>query len=716
MKKYNLKKLLDDYNIIIPAMQRDYAQGRKGKENIREVFLHDLKDSMDNNINIELNIVFGYKEHENTFVPIDGQQRLTTLWLLYWYVAYRANKLEEQKSRLGKFKYEIRDRVMLFCENLLTLKFFESIKDKNLPTICICDYIKNQYWFMNDWIQDPTIQSMMRMLGGDIFNDKNENKIDCIEKLFKGEIDFTKYYNILYNCDDNCCISFQLECNENIDSESYIKMNARGINLTNYEKLKADFIGKVEDVSINNKSICQYLDCEWSDLLWKYIKNDENKPQWADRLLYRWLNEMHFIYKLCFDRNCKDLDEFYNNEIKIDSDKIYYENYKLYLLNNNNYNELSQIIFRYMYYMDKIMDNFQLLDEVNELILPFWERNINYIYFGKIVYDKNNKINDTSALDLDERFKIIGLITFFNSIYDYDIKYNIDLNNIIKWIKIWMTFTIDYIENKHISSFEEFTRHVKNYIIISKDVLTNELFDLNFNINTFSLLLSKSYEKNSENKYIIDSQYIKYKTISRCPSLSEFIFGKDGLENEEFFKGNLNVFLKTNESIDNNNIEGIVANRIKILKGLFVNRQDDSYLNVNHKLAKDHLIFKLLLATYSNFENLKKEGTFPFIGVDHRYNCILRFISDKQCDLFLNIVDKANGNIDILICEIYDLIENLEDISLKKVINNEMLYSFIDIWNSKTTSLANIRDYDNKYYIHMKNSQSEEKRQQILDK
>ena len=37
----------------------------------------------------DLNYLYGINDVEENFIPIDGQQRLTTLWLLHLYVAAR---------------------------------------------------------------------------------------------------------------------------------------------------------------------------------------------------------------------------------------------------------------------------------------------------------------------------------------------------------------------------------------------------------------------------------------------------------------------------------------------------------------------------------------------------------------------------------------------------------------------------------------------------
>ena len=75
--------------ITIPIIQRDYAQGRKDKGFIRKNFLKSIKDSLEKNENLTLDFVYGNTEGEK-FFPLDGQQRLTTLWLVYWYLSYKA--------------------------------------------------------------------------------------------------------------------------------------------------------------------------------------------------------------------------------------------------------------------------------------------------------------------------------------------------------------------------------------------------------------------------------------------------------------------------------------------------------------------------------------------------------------------------------------------------------------------------------------------------
>ena len=47
-KETTFWKFLTNNTIEIPIIQRDYAQGRLGKEFLRKSFLADIKDALDN--------------------------------------------------------------------------------------------------------------------------------------------------------------------------------------------------------------------------------------------------------------------------------------------------------------------------------------------------------------------------------------------------------------------------------------------------------------------------------------------------------------------------------------------------------------------------------------------------------------------------------------------------------------------------------------------
>ena len=104
--------------IEIPLIQRDYAQGRDGDAvaRIRANFLDALHDAVTSGIPASLDFVYGDVEN-GTLRPLDGQQRLTTLFLLHWYLAWRADRMEQEQG-WKRFSYATRASARLFCECL----------------------------------------------------------------------------------------------------------------------------------------------------------------------------------------------------------------------------------------------------------------------------------------------------------------------------------------------------------------------------------------------------------------------------------------------------------------------------------------------------------------------------------------------------------------------------------------------------------------------
>ena len=142
-KNLNLMGLLQDneqrkgFSIEIPALQRDYAQGRWAQKGIGEKFaeaLLEVLDGDDKAKGLHLDFIYGYVEEKDSkkLILIDGQQRLTTLWLLHLYL-YKRLELEGQvkesndiKNWLGRFSYAARSGAKEFCQALLEQNFLDS--------------------------------------------------------------------------------------------------------------------------------------------------------------------------------------------------------------------------------------------------------------------------------------------------------------------------------------------------------------------------------------------------------------------------------------------------------------------------------------------------------------------------------------------------------------------------------------------------------------
>jgi len=149
---------MDDYEITIPIIQRDYAQGRKEARHVRHEFLRVLFQALQTGELIELDFIYGTINESRQFAPLDGQQRLTTLFLLHWYMALREGKLIDHQTAFKKFTYETRLSSKLFCKLLVTLTGLD------LAEAALSKQIINEAGFYYGWKQDPTVDSMLTMI------------------------------------------------------------------------------------------------------------------------------------------------------------------------------------------------------------------------------------------------------------------------------------------------------------------------------------------------------------------------------------------------------------------------------------------------------------------------------------------------------------------------------------------------------------------------
>ncbi|MGX5716317.1 DUF262 domain-containing protein [Arthrobacter sp. MAHUQ-56] len=268
-----LEDELSIQHIMIPLIQRDYAQGREDTtvDEIRKNFLYVLYSAIAGERPAPVGLDFVYGEVKSGILePLDGQQRLTTLFLLHWYLASRAGELHTPEP-WKNFSYATRPSARLFCERLV-MSPLPSRTER--PSAWIID----QPWYLFVWRHDPTIQSMLVML-------------DAIHKQFQ-TADANPAWARLINQKEPA-VSFLLLAPPDMGSASdlYIKMNSRGKPLTDFENFKARFektIGSTDRVT----EFARKVDGEWSDLLWGY-RGDDNL---VDDEFMRYLG---FITELC---------------------------------------------------------------------------------------------------------------------------------------------------------------------------------------------------------------------------------------------------------------------------------------------------------------------------------------------------------------------------------------------------------------------------------
>lgn len=247
---WNLIKV-QGYKIVIPKIQRDYVQGRANitiKRN-REEFVKELIDSLADKKPMSLNFVYGTIQNGNEFIPIDGQQRLTTLFLLHLYVFAKNKDMEAIGMLQKQFSYETRYTTYRFLKKLA--KELPQMLEMARYDESLAKLIRNSGWYVTPWDNDPNISSCIVML--DLIHEK------CKDKTISTEI-----------LKDDCPITFmwlQLDKSFGSDNQLYIRMNSRGKQLTDFENFKAELYEKVL-AGKDTEEFKKKIDGEWYSMLW----------------------------------------------------------------------------------------------------------------------------------------------------------------------------------------------------------------------------------------------------------------------------------------------------------------------------------------------------------------------------------------------------------------------------------------------------------------
>ena len=337
-----LLQLLENYKIIIPRIQRDYAQGRSDEHStiVRLNLLRDIKVSYESNDQpLDLGFVYG-KTEDGKFYPVDGQQRLTTLFLIHVYAFYNDST---KTDILLRFSYEARTTTRDFFEVLVKNRFdvFSSV-DK--PS----QFIKDQAWFIDSWQYDPSVESALNMLDDIILQGFD---ISILKQQLEEHNEPKVVFQFL-NLDDL-----------GMEDDLYIKLNARGRALTSFENFKSKYINecqtKCPKISDETKVA---LDGKWADLFWNLNGKDFDKTKDFDRLYLLFFEMVFSNYNLLKAEPNKAISQYwiYNIQYQSITPKAFnvVRNTLNYLANHDTsyaYRIFSDALFSSSLYTNKIM-------------------------------------------------------------------------------------------------------------------------------------------------------------------------------------------------------------------------------------------------------------------------------------------------------------------------------------------------------------------------
>jgi hypothetical protein len=538
--------LIKTHRIEIPIIQRDYAQGRNTNEtkDIRTGFVNELHKALcENGETLHLNFIYGkikgiqnaqqlsnnkaavrnmlnavksYSQtldlnidfklieqqsntdgtHYTSFIPLDGQQRLTTLYLLHWYLLKRLNKLNELKQ-LNNFSYKIRPSSKDFCEALITNDF--TIKSDTLS-----EQIKDSNWYFLHWSKDPTVKGMLNML-------------DTIHATFQDKKSLKTYWSNLKK--GQIRFEFLDLDNFSLTDELYIKMNARGKHLTPFENFKAWLMEYVveNNITIAIENWERHFDITWADLFWNNKGDNEFTIDQAYLNFFRNMFQIFYVQQnpITYGKAAKDQTE---------EEKGIIENIRKVAVNKLNDN--------YVFVSNQFYEDLTVLTKTNiDLIFEI-------IHF---LADKSNGINqikkDLAAIDFfnNDRslFKafVNGSMSYpdkvrFYGMMLYLLKHKDDDYSKTAFVS-WMRVVRNLVENTTIDSIVTFARAIDGIVKLSEK--SNAIY------SDIDVIKNSRFSDTQIKEEVLKIKLIN-ETVITEDSFLEF-------ENHAYFRGKVNFLL-----------------------------------------------------------------------------------------------------------------------------------------------------------------------------
>jgi len=608
-KKYTLLNFLkseysDAISFEIPIIQRDYAQGRSDERSkeIRKTFLGSLIAAVENypQKNIELDFVYG-KRNKNKVYLLDGQQRITTLYLLHWYLAQRLQKPSLLKD--VALSYRVRQYADEFTQKIsdesTQIDFTSSI-----PSQAIC----NCTWFFDAWKHDPTVKGML-------------NTLDTIHELLKDKkISEEHYWQPL---EEGAVTFYWLDLEEHqLTDELYLKMNARGKQLSNFENFKASLVKRVADNSweenIDEKDSFSFkMDTIYTDLFWEY-RGEVNVIDYEVTNFFAGMAMIGYAIKENSEAQQERIQELFNNPLSVRVEDFEESDFKLF-----------------MSYLDFYSTEKNISIETK--LWKYYNPDNKRGFFEEFIKDENKGTGEFyKGATYSQRIFFYALSELFIKVKDKATR-----ENFIKVVR-------NIVENATIDSAQTFVGAIK---------LMNELLK---GVQDIYWDLSQTTIQSNFASYQVAQERQKAERIVANPEWKDIIWEA---EDHLMFKGDIGFLLLETE----NNLP-LFKKRYEVAKEMF----DEN--GVKGKYRENALLIRALVSRFDNwglFWNLNYDST--------AYNWktyILRTVYKEKDNAitkhFLTLLDKED-KLEQFITEDSPLKEENEHFELRKK-THENLY------------------------------------------
>ena len=561
-KAITLLEFAQNKKIEIPIFQRDYAQGRNDHmtDKIRKNFVSSLIEALDKNIPIELDFIYG-REVDNTITLIDGQQRLTTLFLLHWYISQRIGKIDAFNNI--KFSYATRDYAKDFTAKLTTGEDFKI----DFTQATLSTELKDKNWFYDDWQHDPTVSGML-------------NTLDEIHKQLRDKT-IDHYWSLLEQDKQGIITFYWLDLEEHqLTDELYLKMNSRGKQLSNFENFKASLVKRINDEQWeskekNEETFSYKMDTTYTDLFWKY-RGNVNVIDYEVTNFFAGMAMIGYAFK---EKNSeaqqRRVQELFNNPLSVRVEDFEESDFNLFMSYLNFYSTVENI-------------------SIETNLWKYYNTDNKRGFFEEFIKDENKGTGEVyKGATYKQRVFFYAITNLFIKVKDNKAK-----------IEEFIQVVRNIIENETIDSAETFAGAIK---------LMRELLKGSQDIYSY---LSKTAIQSKFASYQVAQEKQKAERVLANPEWKDVIWEA---EEHLMFKGdigfllletenNLDLFKKryevAKEMFDEGGVKGKYRENALLLRALITRLDHWSLVwNLNFDSSRDNWKAYILKTMYKEKEN-----------------------------------------------------------------------------------------------------------------
>lgn len=707
--EYTFFSLINEFEKIeIPRIQRSYAQGREKEKIIRDDFLNSIMNALKDkeNSRLSLNFIYGIcEDNKKKFIPIDGQQRLTTLYLLYWYLnnfEEDENKKEKRKELLKRFTYETRESSREFCMKLASSNIHMELEDfKKDNSEDITQKIKNQTWYLLQWKDDPTIKAMLIMLSA-IEDKLKDEDIETINSIKENAFDENKKRIYFYFIETKTFGSAD---------DLYVKMNSRGKKLTSFENFKSKLEGYMDKNDIFSdikEKFKNKIDNEWLNYFWKQVKNiDDNKENKAERIdrclmnLFMTIFENEMALKLKtadeIKNIIKDYDDFIlksEEERKIDFEK---------LKEQNVINEDDEKTIKYSFF---VLEFYSMLQNAKQNTEQDAKQGLDKIINYEDIINKMMNFSGGNKFDFrPEKIQFYIICKYLYKICekekDKELADVIKEANSQKKLTEILYFARNIVKNVYIDSEEKYCKMIK-----FMDNIVDTFIDNNYN-SIFEYLKDLDVEKceiENEVKYLLNGEHKKAEKICSNTEWKNEIIKIDA---NEYFTGNTRFIF---EFVGNRRKENLNANELEeyrkyvtLINIIFSGKnnedtesiEDIKDANIDPICNSDNYYLKRALFTIGNymFEFSKR---YSYLICSDKYQSWKKLLTGEKYgeakDVFRKLLDKIADKYDVNNNDDNNSDDNSSRNRIKEIIKN-IVETYIQDNKQPVYGVGNWREY-----------------------